>query len=160
MPFETSTPVQTRVVTKSNNQINYYSWAPEQAVKVNGTWMHRYGLGKRLPFSKSQYKNVKFSTADFCDLKDLEILKKKNFICPTSVMRKPFLFGPDQRNLPPDLEICLRILIRPYFWVPDRLPHGFFRMTEEGCCRWKLSFFKISKSFNSQKYAVKNFSLL
>ena len=35
--------------------------------------------GKRLSFSKSQYKNVIFFTTDFCDLKDFETLIKKNF---------------------------------------------------------------------------------
>ena len=71
--------------------------------------------GKRLSFSKTQYKNVKFFTSDFCDLEDFETLIKKNFSCPTSVMRKPFIFIPDQSNLAPDHDPGLRIMIRSLF---------------------------------------------
>ena len=70
--------------------------------------------GKRLSFSKSQYKNVIFFTTDFCDLKDFETLIKQIFICPTSVMRKPFIFVPDQRHLAPDHNQGLRIMIRSF----------------------------------------------
>ena len=135
MPFETSTPVQTRVVTKSNNQINYYSWAPEQAVKVNDTWMHRYGVGKRLSFSKSQYKNVKFYTADFCDLKDLEILKKKIFHMSylshaetLSFWSGSEKFASRSRNLPPDLDPAL--FLGPGSTSACFFPHDWGRMLQ------------------------------
>ena len=115
--------------------------------------------GKRLFFSKSQYKNVKFFTTDFCELKDFEtLMKKKIHMSYLSHAETLYFssgsetFGPGSWSGAPDHDPV--IFLSPGSTSAWIFPHDWGRMLQVFYVRKKF-FFKVSKSFNSQKSAVK-----
>ena len=112
-------------------------------------------MRKMVIFFQYSLKKWKFLNCIFLRVDTFKKFEKNNFLyTPTSVIRKHLFSAPDQSTLQPDFsgsEFRIRVFkeISPEqsnispdcgFWVPDRLPHGYSRMTEVGV--FKNSFFQ------------------